>query len=411
MLAELENDSAVDMRKMDEMDILCLSPNYWDDLTGAFHQVMTRLAENRRVLLVSPQFWVMNIVGAFGRAKLPVSGLKQIKKNLFSFTPPKYLPYNYKFKKINTIIYRLMVANIRRKIKKLGLHDLVIYIWHPDQKDLIDEFYGIMVCYHICDEYSGYTKDPIKKKKIMDAERELLAKADLVITTSPGLFEKKKTLHPNVVLIPNGVDYDHYSQAAINTNLAIPEDLNSIPEPRIGYIGNVNDKVDFLLLQFIAESRPDWSIILIGPLNIHDLQLKANFEKVQTLNNVYFLGQKPVEVLPAYIKGLNVCMMCYLINDWTYYGYPLKMHEYLAGGKPVVSSDLPAVREFSPPVAIAKTPQEWIKNIEYFISEKDEESKGIRMEIARKNTWDIRVEKIEEEMRRTWEEKCIKVIQ
>jgi len=111
-------------------------------------------------------------------------------------------------------------------------------------------------------------------------------------------------------------------------------------------------------------------------------------KKLQARSNVYFLGWKPASEVPHYIKGMNVCMMCYVINDWNYYGYPLKMHEYLACGKPTVSKGLPALRELEWVVSIADEADEWIRAIEHGLTMK-EDNREKCLGVAKENSLHI----------------------
>jgi len=122
--------------------------------------------------------------------------------------------------------------------------------------------------------------------------------------------------------------HEHFSKPIPDKN-TIPKDLEAIPSPRIGYVGVINEKVDFPLLTSICKQNPEWSIVLIGLEKVKQLDFQKKLEELKNQPNCYFLGMKDYFDVPNYIYGLDVCMMCYVINDWTYYGYPLKLHEYV----------------------------------------------------------------------------------
>lgn len=185
----------------------------------------------------------------------------------------------------------------------------------------------------------------------------------------------------------------------------VPKDLEVIPHPRIGYIGNLNDKVDFALLAQLAKERPDWSFILVGPTNIRSAEVQNNFEALRRLSNVFLLGSQARESLPNYIKGFDVCTMCYRQHGWANSVYPLKLHEYLASGKPCVGSGLVSLREFSEVVQIAETPQEWLEAIQSAIVDKDPKRSERRVQVAYENRLETRIDMIEKAIEQKMQEK------
>jgi len=264
-------------------------------------------------------------------------------------------------------------------------------LWNPRFVTQIGEFGESLVIYHKYDNYSGYfgggnEADP--------NEKILLEKADIVFVSSMGLYEMHKRHCREIEFVPNGVDYDYFSTISASS-VPLPDDLQKIPGPRVGYVGVINEKVDFRLLKYLCDSHPEWSILLVGPVKVRHQPFIDDLESLKTCRNCYFLGSKSHKEVPRYIAGLDVAMMCYLINDWTYYGYPLKMHEYLACGKPIVSTDLPAVREFRDVVRIATSIAEWEEAIAGYLSIDSKEEISRRMSVARENSWSERIRRIE----------------
>ena len=161
-------------------------------------------------------------------------------------------------------------------------------------------------------------------------ETRLLASADQVIVHSSRLHQTKGGFNPRTALIPNGVDY-----RAFSAKLEEPVDLAAVPHPRVGYIGVIKKQLDLALLVRLARARPGWSFVLVGPVgNVTGKEQVVS--ELQAMPNVYLLGGKPVDRLAAYTQHVDVCLMCYEVNDYTNYIYPLKLHEYLAAGRPTV---------------------------------------------------------------------------
>jgi len=174
--------------------------------------------------------------------------------------------------------------------------------------------------------------------------------------------------------------------------LPVPDDIASIPGPRLGYIGTVNEKVDLRVLDRLSTARPDCSIVVIGRQNYKVDAEKQRFFELAARPNVHWLGHRPYDQVPNYIKGLDVCMMCYVINDWTFFGDPSKLHEYLASGKPTIGTGLSSIREFSEVVAIPETPDDWVDAVNTALAEQGDELMTRRIAVARENSYPARVD-------------------
>ncbi len=386
------------------MDFVSFSMNYWDDLWQSRHQIASRLATRHKVLFVSPPFSVRDVFTKSRSRPLPKSGLVQRKRNLYTFVPPKWLFENHRFPWIDQAIADLRSLQIKKILSKLGFRDLVLLIWHPRYSNLVGRFGEKVSCYYVDEEFTGYYGvSEAEKESIRGQEDLLLRRVDLVFANGSALLERKNR-YRNAMNVPMGVDFELFSRALLEET-PLFEDLSVIPAPRIGYVGNVNDKVDFQLLEYLAAKRPQWSILLIGPDMIKTEMFRAHFAKLRARPNVFIMGSKRLELLPNYIKGLDVCLMCYRIDCWAYFGYPLKLHEYLASGKPVISSDLPSIREFSQVVRIAQGYEEWLRAIEECLRDQSADARQARVEVARQNTWEDRVRLIEEAIAKKMAEK------
>ncbi len=228
------------------------------------------------------------------------------------------------------------------------------------------------------------------ERPLGEAEARLISQVDQVFITSPGLFEKKGHLNPEMVLTPNGVDYASYSASYVE-----PEDIKAIPHPRVGYVGIIKDHLDFPLLITLARLHKEWSFVLIGPKG--SLHRSADlFQRLLDLPNVYWLGGKPLGALPAYTQQLDVCLLIYKVNDYTKFVYPLKLHAYLASGRPVVGSPIRTLLDFSQYIRLAQTPEDWSKAITDMVSADavSREQVETRRLIACQHDWSVVVETI-----------------
>lgn len=385
------------------MDFLSFSMNYWEDLWQSRHHVMARLAARHKVLFVSPPAHVREVLSAKRRG-LPHSGLQERSENLFSLVPPRLLFETHRFPSLNRLSTYFREAQIRHLLRKLGFQQVVLFIWHPRYSNLLGKFGEAVSCYYVDEEFTSYYGMPEGEKLQIRAREEVLLRGvDLVFANGSALLDQKNR-YGNASNVPMGVDFGLFSRALLEET-AIPSDLAAIQPPKIGYVGNVNDKVDFELLESIARAKPLWSLVLVGPLSIRTPEFRANFERLRQLPNVHHLGFRPLQTLPNYVRGLDVCLMCYRTDGWAYYGYPLKLHEYLAGGKPVVGSDLPSIREFSGVISIARTAEEWQGAIEAGLTDNSAARISKRVQVARENTWEERAQLIEKAIAAKMDEK------
>jgi glycosyltransferase involved in cell wall biosynthesis len=170
-----------------------------------------------------------------------------------------------------------------------------------------------------------------------------------------------KKVTRDIMILPNGADVAAFDNTITNLE-APPEDLKDIPHPRLGWVGSLHAEVDYSLIFELASRRPAWNFVLIGQVTTH-VNARADAERIQcdSLPNVHFLGSKRIDEIPRYLAHMDVNLMIYRLSDhsWIKAIYPLKLHEYLAVGHPVVSANVPSVRPFSKVVRIADGTDDW----------------------------------------------------
>jgi O-antigen/teichoic acid export membrane protein/glycosyltransferase involved in cell wall biosynthesis len=292
---------------------------------------------------------------------------------------------------------------LRRHARKLmrlsGWHRAphrIAYVFHPTFWPYIEHLGDCTVVYHADDAFSlmpGWNKE----SKAM--ESQLVARANLVIATSPGVAEQLSNGDEKQVrILPNGALVESYIDRAQHP---CPLDLSPIPHPRIGYVGSINIKVDLLLVAEIARRRPQWQWVFVGPVlnNLFEgfpgnAEFQRGLEICHRLKNVHFLGVKPYFGLPLYTTNMDVNTMCYrtISGGWWTAIYPLKLHEYLAAGKPVVSRKLDALQEFKSVIAIAETTEDWLCAVSAALDDGGMGTKRERQSVALQNSWDSRGE-------------------
>jgi glycosyltransferase involved in cell wall biosynthesis len=305
-------------------------------------------------------------------------------KNLFVYSP-FILPYygSTVKKRFNESLLRMQVRFLQRFLK---LRNPIVWIENPIGITVAKSLNPALVLYFMIDKYECHSelRNP---QEIVDLDNRLTREADLILCVSLKLYEEKLTMRKEgVYYMPHGVDFEHFHKAT--KPLPLPEDVNHIRHPMVGYFGSLDAKNDDSIIHYCATRRPDLSFILIG-------ETVARPAILRNLPNVYFLGYKEYEQLPNYGKAFDVCIMFWKVNDWIQHCHPVKTMEYLAMGKPVVSVAFDEVmRKYAGMVRIANNQEEFLKKIEEEIAHDSKEKQQARLDFVKNETWESRAEYI-----------------
>jgi glycosyltransferase involved in cell wall biosynthesis len=219
----------------------------------------------------------------------------------------------------------------------------------------LDGFDAAATIYDCMDELAQFRFAPAS---LREREQLLISKADVVFTGGYQLFQSKSRCHSNVHFYGCGVDAEHFSKAR-QPETELPAEVAKLPRPIFGYFGVIDERLDYALLAQIAQEMPDASIVMVGPF------AKVEEDSLPKFSNIHWLGQRAYTELPALVKSFDVCLMPFALNDATQYINPTKTLEYMAAGKPVVSTAVPEVlHHFTPIVDVALTAEEFIAAIE-----------------------------------------------
>lgn len=381
--------------------VLAFVPDLWQEQYQPRHHILKGLSKHYKVLWVSPPTYVEGWRKNGLQASLKGRGIKRHSETFWCFAP--YAPADYKpkyskqgivadcFRFYHALWKKAYVSRIKSLLREMGVDEVILYIWRPEFHWAMEQFGERLTCYHIDDEYSF---DPDCDAEIGPEERKLIEHSDLVFIHSKTLMEKKGQINPNTYCVPNGVDFEFY-QNALNQDSSDPGDMKLIPHPRVGYMGHIKRHIDLPLLYEIAKSKPEWSIVMIGPVREEHEDIKVDVASLKKLSNVHFLGGKPAEELPRYINALDVCLMPYRKTNYTKYIYPMKMHEYFACGKPVVATELDNLKEFAEGVYFAADLWTWFNAIQKGLSRSNKQLCEFQISTAKKNSWDVRIKQIE----------------
>ncbi|HEX9979735.1 MAG TPA: glycosyltransferase [Flavobacterium sp.] len=250
---------------------------------------------------------------------------------------------------------------------------------------LLEEFDFDTLVYDCMDELTLFKDaDP----ELIVQEKFLMANADIIFTGGKSLYESKKLHHYNVFCFPSSVDREHFAKA--QNGVAIPEDIAHIQHPIVGYYGVIDERLNLDLIRDTAETHPDVSFVLIGPL------AKIGDNDLPRLENIHYLGMKTYDVLPNYLKAFSVAMMPFALNDATKYISPTKTLEYMAAGKPIISTPIKdVVRDYNHCVTIVETADEFAEAIQFTLENSHDLSLELEyQEILERTSWDNTVEKM-----------------
>jgi hypothetical protein len=373
-----------------------LQIDYWDGPWQSRQGFLSALSKRAKVLFVSPPLHLEHVIDRRTRPPTRMKGLQRIEGSLWSYVPPRILPVNYRLPKVEQVFQQLRDWHLRSVCKRLSLEAPATLVFNPYL--LPEKLANVArpLIYYKYDHYAGYAGVPAEQQRFMDdSEERLFREADLIFVTSVGLFDLHVQDAPGRIhLLPNGVDYAAFSNA-LRSGLTEPDDLATIPRPRLGYVGQVNAKVDFRLLRELATRRRSYSFVLAGPYRrSRDEACDLAFDALLAEPNVHYLGPKPHREVPGYLAGLDAGLMPYVVTEWVRFGYPLKLHEYLAVGLPSVSSMLPELEPFRDVVTLAATTDEWLQAIDAAVIVRDDPALFERRRaVARDNSWEVRVDK------------------
>jgi glycosyltransferase involved in cell wall biosynthesis len=381
-------------------DILCFSSTDWDGVWGSRQQVMLRFARRGyRVLFVErpiglEHFWRYP---AFRQRKLRRwrEGIRPVADSLWIVSLPLLLPGKYYSPFINRLNQRITLTASRRYLRQLEFSKPILWLYNPEQSDLIGQFQENLSIYHCIDEWTANTTGR-KRRTIAALEKELLHNVDLVFANSPPTFENKRRHNPQTYRIPSGADVEHFAQSASVTWAEHPA-IAALPRPRIGYSGHVNERLDYAILKELAGQRPDWTVVFVGDTYPWTMGTPA-LQQLNALPNVHFLGKRPFAEMPALLKGMDVCLLPYVADERGYFRSPLKLYEYLAAGKPVVSTPHPEAAELAAVVYQAASPAAFVQAVAQALSDDNGEMQHQRQLVAQQHSWDRRVDEMEQVM-------------
>ncbi|MEA3317937.1 MAG: glycosyltransferase [Bacteroidota bacterium] len=384
-------------------DIIIVGIQAWDIEIGSnCKNIAIEFAKNNRVLYVNQALdritQIKNKNNPKVKKRIDVIKKKSVRidkidENLWNLNTDilvesiNWLPHNILYKKLNKRNNKLFAKAIEKAIEKLDFknyiifNDSLMFLGQYLKEELKPEKY----IYYIRD---NLITQSYFKKHGKYLEPLLFEKSDLVVSNSTYLANYAKKYNKHSYMVGQGCDVSLFNDDI--HNYAIPNDISNIGKPIIAYVGFLTSiRLDIKLLINIAKRKPDWNIVLVGP---EDDDFKNS--DLHNIKNVIFLGSKPPETLPAYIKAFDVCINPQVINDLTIGNYPRKIDEYLAMGKPVVATKTEAMDYFKEYAFLANNTDEYIDFINEGINNNSQDMQKNRKKFANNHTWENNVKEI-----------------
>jgi len=327
-------------------DLVCFSHLRWDFVYQRPQHLLSRCAKDRRVFFVEEPI--------FGNGSMRLE-MREADAGVHVVVP--HLPDGLRSEIAINAVMREMT---RQLFIDHDIDEYIFWYYTPMALNFTDHFNPVASVYDCMDELSAFKG---AHSNLPMLEKQLFRHVDLVFTGGQSLYEAKCDQHPSVHAFPSSIDASHFGKARnINED---PEDQAHIPHPRLGFFGVIDERFDSELLDRVAAMRPDWHFVVIGPV------VKIDPATLPSHPNIHYLGGKKYQELPEYLAGWDIALLLFARNESTRFISPTKTPEYLAAGKPVISTSIrDVVRPYGELklVEIADSPDQFIKAAEKILA-------------------------------------------
>lgn len=382
---------------MEQLTILNLAHLHWDHVWQRPQQLMTRFAEHCRVIYVDPPRVVASATRPHLQARRGAGGVEVFRpifpaevieayESSTQQSRPSLLPSEQvaAHRAAEGNVYQQLWLELLPEVLALAGPNILLWVTSPLSDYLVAAARPEvnLVVYDCMDDLASFRDG---NEEMRQRETNLLEMADLLFTGGYSMYEARKDRHARAYCFPSGVDVDHYRKVSAPST-RIPKKVSSLPQPRLGYFGVLDERLDWELIATVAEQRPSWQWLLVGP------RAKVKRSELPRLANIHYLGKQQYDRLPAFLKGFDIATMPFALNESTRFISPTKTLEYLAGNKQVVSSSVADVVAFySHIVHIADGAESWIQTIEQMLAATPEQI-ATRLDAAQPilaaSTWD-----------------------
>jgi beta-glucosidase/6-phospho-beta-glucosidase/beta-galactosidase/glycosyltransferase involved in cell wall biosynthesis len=389
--ASMVRGAGAELKQTDRYGIVVFSHLRWGFVWQRPQQFLSRFAKKHKVLFIEEPFFDLR------EGDEPRLDFHKVMPNVTVATPHLSPSWNRNPRTPEQL--RRFAREAIDAMNETGEFDRPM-LWYYSPMDSawsLGHFEHRFIVYDCMDELSQFSGAP---KALVENEARLMKYADIVFTGGYELGEKKRKQHDNVHTFGCGVDVDHFGKA-MNEDTIIPPDIDFMVRPILGWFGVVDERVDYAMVGEMARLRPGWSFAMVGPV------VKVDPNLLPHAPNLFWLGSRDYQQLPNYCKAFDVCMMPFAMNAATEFINPTKGLEYMATGRPVVSTPVrDVVRQWSDIVRIASGAEAFVKAVEEALEARPNDERVKRgLELARKSSWEYTVARMQELIKETAERK------
>lgn len=365
--------------ELSKQELVCISHLRWDFVWQRPQQLLSRLAQHYPVLFVEEPVTDTEIDEAYletypGRTP----GGQSVTVARLHYPSQEHYWIGHADERTQETYEELLVDYLASK----GIDQPLLWLYTPMAAPFVEVIDPRLLIYDVMDELSAFKGAPAELK---EADRQLLREADLVFTGGLSVYQARQPHHQNIHLFPSGVEIAHFARAA-SEEFARPKDIAELPTPILGYFGVIDERMDLPLLASLANTHPEWSLVMVGPV------IKIEPHELPQAPNLHYVGMKEYDELPAYLAHFDVALVPFAMNESTRYLSPTKTLEYLAAHKPVVSTPIHDIIElYGDYVYIGHTPAEFVEHVESALATAATEQAARRAQekdLLAKHTWD-----------------------
>jgi len=358
----------------------------WDDPWQRYQHFALLFSKKNRVIYInSPAaitYFVRNPLNLLKKWLRFIRGKKRVSSTLSIYDPFPCLPFGRSSRWVNRLNQYILFLYIKLFVRPTGR--LIVWINNP-YYSLMARLLKPKIAVYDCPDAIVFKNSKKRQRTYDELKKEVLQESTVSLFTSKALLEEGQRVSRNCFYVPNGVNVQTFNQ----TRGQRPEDMKGLSGKIVGAVGTFDERIDVELMSFALENIRDATFALVGPIfvNMRDL---ANHPRV------FIAGKRRYEEIPAFIEAFDVALIPYRLNEVTRAVYPVKLHEYLILGKPVVGTNLPELEQFSDIIWIAKTKEEFAEYIRVALNESQNGIRRKRIDRAKANSWDARINQITE---------------